>query len=200
MVTPYRTNTIISSFQFKDTLENLQSVIHINGAEILSKALENLGYNKDATILDFGCGTGVVGTELHKRGHTAIDGVDYSQEMLEIAKKKGAYNKLSQGTMGSDDCKDLGINPNQYDAAICIGVFTVGHVKGKGFDDLLHVLKPGGIACFSIRDCIANDPTYGYQENMNKLLNEGKWKLVTKSYERYHNEDPMAWVYVYQKL
>ena len=178
----------------------LEYVAHISGAEALSKTLEDLGYKKDATILDFGCGTGAVGDELHKHGHTAIDGVDFCEEMLKIAKTKGVYKKLSQGIMGSDGCKDLGIGPNQYDAAICIGVFTVGHVKGKGFDDLVHVLKPGGIACFSVRDCIANNPSYGYQEKMNELSNEGKWKLVKKSYEKYHNEDPMAWIYIYQKL
>ena len=81
--------------------------------------------------MDFGCGTGVVGEELHKRGHTAIDGVDFSEEMLKIAKTKGAYKKLSQGIMGSDGCKDLGISPNQYDATICIGVFSVVMLKGK---------------------------------------------------------------------
>jgi predicted TPR repeat methyltransferase len=169
-------------------------------AEKLSKTLEESGYGKDATILDLGCGTGVVGEELYKSGYRAIDGLDVCPEILEIAKAKGVYRKLSHGAMGSDGCKDLGISPNQYDASICIGVFVVGHVKGKGFNDLLYVLKPGGLACFTIRDCIANDPCYGYQEKMKELSDERKWKLVVKSYEKYNNDDPMAWLYIYQKL
>ena len=119
---------------------------------------------------------------------------------IEIAKTTGVYGKLSQGAMGSNGCKDLGIPPNQYDAAICIGVFSIGHVTGKGFDDLLYVLKPGGLACFTIRDCIANEPGYGYQEKMEELSNEGKWKLVVKSYEKYHKDVPLCWQYIYQKL
>jgi predicted TPR repeat methyltransferase len=181
-------------------LEGLECVVQIIAAEKLSKTLEESGYGKDATILDFGCGTGIVGEELYKHGYRAIDGLDICPEILETAKAKGVYGKLSQGTMGSDGCEDLGVSPNQYDASICIGVFSVGHVKGKGFDDLLYVLKPGGLACFTIRDCVANDPRYGYQEKMKELSNEGKWKLVVKSYEKYHKDDPMAWLYIYQKL
>ena len=181
-------------------MEGLEYVAHIIAAEKLSKTLEESGHGKDATILDFGCGTGIVGEELYKHGYRAIDGLDICPEILETAKAKGVYGKLSQGTMGSDGCEDLGVSPNQYDASICIGVFVVGHVKGKGFDDLLYVLKPGGLACFTIRDCIANDPCYRYQEKMKELSDEGKWKLVVKSYERYHNDDPMAWLYIYQKL
>jgi predicted TPR repeat methyltransferase len=166
----------------------------------LSKTLEELGYGKDATILDLGCGTGAAGKELFKHGYGAIDGLDYCLEMLEEAKAKGVYRRLSQGAMGSEGCQDLGITPNQYDATICTGVFSIGHVKGKGFDDLLHVLKPGGIACFTIRDCVVNDPCYGYQEKMKELSNEGKWKLLAKSYEKYHKDDRMGWQYIYQKV
>ena len=180
--------------------ESLEFVAPMIAAEKLAKSLEELGYGKDATILDLGCGTGRAGKELFKHGYEAIDGLDYSSEMLEIAKAKGVYGKLSQGAMGSDGCKDLGIPPNQYDATICTGVFCVGHVKGKGFDDLLYVLKPGGLACFTIRDCVANDPRYGYQEKMEELSNKGKWKLVVKSYEKYIIDDPMSWQYIYQKL
>jgi predicted TPR repeat methyltransferase len=178
----------------------LEYVAPVIAATKLAKTMEELGYGKDATILDLGCGTGAVGEELFKHGYRAIDGVDYASELLEIAKTKSVYRRLSQGAMGSEGCKDLGITPNQYDAAICIGVFSIGHVKGKGFDDLIHVLKPGGMACFSIRDCIANDPRYGYQEKMEELYNEGKWKLLAKSYERYHKDDPLCWQYIYQKL
>ena len=184
---------------FKDN-ETLEFVAPMIAATNLANTLEKCGYGKDVTILDLGCGTGKAGKKLFTLGYRAIDGLDYSSEMLEIAKAKGVYGKLSQGAMGSDGCKELGIPPNQYDAAICTGVFSIGHVKGKGFDDLLYVLKPGGLACFTIRDCVANDPHYGYQDKMEELSNKGKWKLVVKSYEKYIKDDPMSWQYIYQKL
>ena len=178
----------------------MQCTAHTVAADQLSKCLDELGHSKDVSILDLGCGTGVIGQELSKRGYKVIDGLDCCKEMLDEAKVKGIYRELFQGVMGSEGSKDLGISPNQYDAAICIGVFTIGHVKAKGFDDLLYVLKPGGLACFSVRDRIANDPLYGYQEKLIELSNENKWKLVVKSYEKYHKDDPMAWYYVYQKI
>lgn len=102
--------------------------------------------------------------------------------------------------MGSDQCKDLGILANQYDAVLCIGVFAAGHVKGKGFDDLVHVVKPGGLASFSINAHVADNPQYGFIEKMDQLCGNGKWKLISKQYEPRYCEDSPGWFYVYQIL
>ena len=103
--------------------------------------------------------------------------------------------------MASDGCKDLGIEANKFDAAICIGVFTIGHVKGKGFDDLVHVVKPGGLACFTIRECIAENPLYGYNEKMKELCELKKWHLVCKSNIVYHQVNNFkSWLYLYEIL
>ena len=90
-------------------MDNFKYVAPAIAAEKLAKSLEELGYGKDATILDLRCGTGKVGKELFKHGYRAIDGLDYTSELLEIAKTKGVYGKL----------------------------FSIVHVKGKGFDDLM---------------------------------------------------------------
>ena len=60
------------------------------------------------------------------------------------------------------------------------GVFTAGHVKGKGLDDVVHVVKPGGLACFSVNGNVADDSQYEFHEKMNQLSEEGKWKLISK--------------------
>jgi predicted TPR repeat methyltransferase len=87
----------------------------------LVQKLKEFGYTNDARILDLGCGTGLVGEELKKHGYKTIDGVDLTPELLESAKAKGIYGLLQQGSMGSPECKDLGIGANQYDATICVG-------------------------------------------------------------------------------
>ena len=43
----------------------------------------------NALILDVGCGTGLVGKELHDAGYTHVDGLDISNEMLEIGRAHG---------------------------------------------------------------------------------------------------------------
>jgi predicted TPR repeat methyltransferase len=169
-------------------------------AEQLAQKLKEFGYTEDARIMDLGCGTGLVGVELQKRGYKNIDGVDLMPEMLEEAKAKGVYGSLQQGSMGSPGCKDLGVDANQYDAVICVGVFTLAHVKSEGFDDLLHVVKPGGLVCFSIREMALNATKYGYREKMAQFGEEGKWKLLSKHHKSVYLNDDSAWCFVYQKL
>ncbi|XP_028408876.1 methyltransferase-like protein 27 [Dendronephthya gigantea] len=169
-------------------------------ANQLMKHLKDFGYNNDVTILDLGCGTGLVGEQLHKNGYKNIDGLDCCQEILKEAKAKSIYKSLQEGYMASDECKDLGVGADLYDAAICVGVFTLGHVKGKGFDDLVHVVKPGGLACFNVNEKVANNPEYKYDEKMSQLVKEGKWKLLSKYYEPQYYEEGQAWFYVYQIL
>jgi len=49
--------------------------------------------DKSLRIIDVGCGTGLVGVELEKGGFSNFDGIDISQEMIDIAKQRN-YSKL----------------------------------------------------------------------------------------------------------
>ena len=154
--------------------------------EHLTRKLKEYGRAADVCILDVGCGTGLVGEELHKRGYKNINGVDLSAKMLNVAKAKDIYRSLHKGAVGSLECKDLGVAANQYDAAISVGVFTSKHVSSEGFNDLVHVVKPGGLVYFSIKEGSFNDPENTYGEKMEQFEQEGKWKLVMKDYNPVH--------------
>src|SRR5262245_254816 len=45
-------------------------------------------------VLDLACGTGRIGVWLRQHGTAAIDGVDLTPEMLELARAKGVYRAL----------------------------------------------------------------------------------------------------------
>ena len=45
-------------------------------------------YPRDARIVDFGCGTGILGIELRKEGYSNIVGIDASQGMVDVCKGK----------------------------------------------------------------------------------------------------------------
>ena len=80
-------------------------------ANFESSLVENLEYNmpsviskmiiKDSdldllgSILDLGCGTGLLGSEI-KQFCTRLEGIDLSGKMLDIAEKKNIYNKLTK--------------------------------------------------------------------------------------------------------
>ena len=57
--------------------------------------LDGLGVGgTDITILDAGCGTGLVGVALASAGYTTIDGIDLSPRMVEQANRRGVYREL----------------------------------------------------------------------------------------------------------
>ncbi|SVB18020.1 uncharacterized protein METZ01_LOCUS170874, partial [marine metagenome] len=111
--------------------------------------------DKSLRIIDVGCGTGLVGVELEKGGFSNFDGIDISQEMIDIAKQRG-YSKLFIGSLNvSLPCEN-----NEYDAALCVGVFTHGHVGSNRLDELVRIVKPGGIICFTVNEGVYD--SYGF--------------------------------------
>jgi len=86
--------------------------------------LKKYAFNKNFRILDAGCGTGLVGVELKKSGYSNIEGVDFSQSMLDLI-PQGIYKKIEKIDLN----KPLKFKKNMYDVLMCVGTFTYGHVK-----------------------------------------------------------------------
>ena len=79
--------------------------------------------NKDAKIYDAGCGTGLVGVELKKYGFTNFYGAELSRKLLDLV-PANLYKKLDQVDLN----KKIEEEDNTYDAVLCVGTFTFGHV------------------------------------------------------------------------
>jgi predicted TPR repeat methyltransferase len=138
------------------------------GAEALDRALDD----KSARILDAGAGTGLVGLVLSGMGYTNIDALDFSAEMLAEAEKKGVYQRL----LNMDMSRPLDIEDDAYDAVICVGTFTYGHVEPSALDELIRITRPGGLVCFSVREGAYEE--HGYRPRMLELETAGKWELA----------------------
>ena len=127
--------------------------------------------DKFQRIIDVGCGTGLVGMELEKVGYSNFDGIDISQEMIDIAKYRG-YSKLFIGSLNDS----LPYENDEYDAAFCVGVFTHGHVGSDRLDELVRIVKPGGVICFTINEGVYK--SYGFNLKIKKLESEHVWKIL----------------------
>lgn len=99
------------------------------------------------TILDIGCGTGIVGTCLSELITTSIiDGVDISPEMLLVAStklrvdSKPIYSQLFE----ADLTEPVSFAKAEYDVAISAGTFTHGHLGPDALINVLGVVRPGG--------------------------------------------------------
>ncbi|MDQ2090718.1 methyltransferase domain-containing protein [Marimonas arenosa] len=100
----------------------------------------------DAPVLDVGAGTGLVGVTLGALGVGPVDGTDISPGMLEKAAKKDVYRRLFEG----DLLDRLPVDDGAYASAVSAGTFTNGHVGPDGVDEVLRVVRKGGLIALSI--------------------------------------------------
>ena len=143
---------------------------------------------KDIKIFDAGCGTGLVGIELKKFGYTNIDGADLSKKLLDLV-PKGFYNKLEQIDLN----KPLNKKSNIYDAALCVGTFTFGHVKPQALDELIRVVKNKGLICFTVNEGIYEE--YGFDKKIKDLSDNKSWNVIEFFKSDYiKSKDVNAWL------
>ena len=126
--------------------------------------------NKDIKIFDAGCGTGLVGIELRKFGYKNIDGADLSKKLLDLVPKE-IYNSLEQIDLN----KPLNKKSNIYDAVLCVGTFTFGHVKPPALNELIRLIKNKGLICFTVNEGIYED--YGFDKKIKELSGNKSWKV-----------------------
>lgn len=97
--------------------------------EIQKKFLHDYLIEKSLkSILDIGCGTGTFALELSQTGVDVL-GVDLSEEMIEISRKK-ALQSGSTASFSVADMRDLGTIDEQFDGIVCLGN-TLAHVSGE---------------------------------------------------------------------
>ena len=128
--------------------------------------------DKNAEIIDVGCGTGLVGESLKAKDFIYFDGIDISEDMLEIAKSRG-YRNLLLGSLNNR----LPVLDNSYDTAMCVGVFTHGHVSSEGFNELCRIVKPGGYICFTINEGVFEK--YGFNEMIGDFQSRKIWEVIS---------------------
>ena len=144
--------------------------------------------NKKIKIYDAGCGTGLVGVELKKFGYHYYDGADLSQKLLDLI-PKDLYQKLSKIDLN----KKINIPDNTYDAVMCVGTFTYGHVMPNALDEFLRITKNKGLICFTINEGIYEE--YGFDIKIENLKKNKKWivKEFFKS-DYIKSKDVNAWL------
>lgn len=106
---------------------------------IAVEAFAELQPDTAARIIDVGCGTGLVGLELAKRGYGHLDGVDISDGMLAEAAKTGFYRELIR----QDAEKAPAPEQDAYDAVISVGSFGIGHLGPEAIARLIALARPG---------------------------------------------------------
>lgn len=113
---------------------------------ISEKLLPHLDSTRTYSILDLGCGTGLIGDEL-KNVSNKLVGLDLSSEMLKIAEKKNIYSDLIEC-----DIEEYlsNLEENKYDIIVAADVFVYIGELFKIFKYTKSIIKSNGIFAFSI--------------------------------------------------
>ena len=150
-----------------DLLDDLGYISPSVAAEALAGELDQ----RDIEIIDYGCGTGLVGEALFARGFKIIDGLDISEGMLAQAAGKQVYRHLNQGDLTAK----TSLGDASYDAALCIGSMGAGHVAAEHVPELLRAIKPGGLFVIIINSQYYE--TEGFDAAVKQMQREGLWHI-----------------------
>ena len=121
-----------------------------------AETLFRLAADTRQPVLDLGCGTGLGGVALRNAGFQVIDGTDFSEEMLEIARTHNIYRR----TFFHDLSEPLPPVPGGISNAMAAGVFGPGHAPPEAIDHVINTLAPGGMLVFSLNDHARRVPAF----------------------------------------
>ncbi len=159
----------------------------------VAEALASQLAEKDAPILDFGCGTGLSGLALKRAGFTMIDGTDISPEMVLRAEATGVYRRLWVG----DPEQKFAFSAGDYAAITATGVISLGAAPPDLLPALLDQLGPGGYLALSYNDATLQDQTY--LDAMERATRDTA-RLLSEAYGAHlPGKDMKSTVYLLQK-
>ena len=162
------------------------------GPKETSKVLNKYISDKNSKIFDAGCGTGLVAVELKKYGFSNFYGADLSQKLLNLI-PKNLYKELSKVDL------NLPINKkdNTFDAVMCVGTFTFGHVKPLALDEFIRITKNKGLICFTINEGIYEE--YKFDKKIKQLKDKNLWKELEFFKSDYiASKEVSAWLGIYE--
>jgi len=159
-----------------------------SGTKETVEVFKKYAKDKGIKIYDAGCGTGLVGVELKKNGYNNYDGADLSQKLLDLVP-----NNLYQKLLKVDLNKEINIQDNTYDAVMCVGTFTFGHVKPPALDEFIRITKNEGLICFTINEGIYEE--YGFDKKIKELTDKKIWNMKEFFKSNYiASKDVNAWL------
>lgn len=138
---------------------------------IAANALATAATDTAISVMDVGCGTGLVGVELQALGFATVDGLDVSAKMLKEAEKLQIYQRLIHVDAESNDAPKV----ESCDAVISVGTFGMGHMGPTAMGKVSAYAKPGGLIVLFM-----NAEPYidmNFQQEIDNLCNAGLWKL-----------------------
>ncbi|MEO1638372.1 MAG: methyltransferase domain-containing protein [Pseudomonadota bacterium] len=162
---------------YADWAETYDAEVQARGYRTPERLATALTQHADAgaTILDFGCGTGIGGMALSKAGFTTMDGTDVTAEMLARAADLGIYRKTWLSEPGV-----LSFAPGAYDVIVAVGVISLGAAPAETLRMVMDQLVSGGLLALSFNDPTLADNSYG--DALQAEVDQGRAAIIFREH------------------
>lgn len=171
--------------------------------EIITRnIIKKLILNKENKLLDVGCGSGVFLLKL-KSFVKSVSGVDFSKEMIDIAKES-----IRDGNFYVSTSDNLPFDDNLFDRVLCYSVFHYFPNKKCARDTIMELTRVCSSGGYIYIGDVPSKRHYKMRENLvrktkifiKRLLKKFIAKLQNKSipqgiYEKYYIHKPNSWMF-----
>ena len=114
--------------------------------------------------------------------------MDLSKKLLDLV-PQGYYQNLNQVDLNIP----IKIKNDTYDAIMCVGTFTYGHVRPHALDEFVRISKNKGLICFTINEGIYEE--YGFDKKIDDLKKNKSWEVKEFFKSNYiASKDVNAWL------
>ncbi len=129
--------------------------------------------DKEAQILDAGCGTGLVGRALAAAGYHDVVGVDLSSDSLDLAAQTKCYRAVTEV-----DFTDLPTNllDDTFSALLSVGVLSYLANLEEVLREFCRVVEPSGLIVVTERTDLFAERKTG--EVFRQLEADESWKII----------------------
>ena len=110
--------------------------------ECFRRIIDLAGLDRNAEILDAGCGTGQLSIPLLKAGYS-VTGIDVSQAMLEVARSKTRPGHKASFVVA--DVRSMDFRAGRFDAVMASKLFQHVGSWESAVDEIIRVAKDGGL-------------------------------------------------------
>ena len=137
---------------------------------------EQRGLSKETCrVLDLGCGTGLVGEALARKGFKNIVGLDISPEMIKQAAAKGVYAQFVEHDLTQPDQLPTELR-SSFDLVCGAGIVNNNHMDESLFEHMMIAAKKSGLIVFASRFSYIGQ--YWYNSVLQKLEDENRLRPI----------------------
>ena len=162
------TNKARNKFQFN---KKCYSITRESENFFYKQILKNIK-SKNARILDYGCGSGIITSKLSAKGFNVI-GVDISNVNIKVCKENTRKKRIKNVKFYAMDCEKTKFPENYFDIIVCHSILHHLNIE-KAFQELRRILKPAGkIICL---EPVAYNPLIQLYRKLTPNLRT-KWEI-----------------------